>query len=395
MSKGLSEAARFFPPARTRAIFAHMNARGIVSLVFAAALTTATLSTVPGAQEVVAPSWVARVDALFAPWDKPDSPGCALGVMRGGKLVHARGFGQASLEHGVPISARTVFDIGSTSKQFTAASIGLLVQDGKLGLEDEIHDWVPELPPWDQEVSLERLLHHTSGIPDYLSLMFRAGVQEADWTTPEDALLALGQVDKLHFLPGERFEYSNSNYFLLALVIERAAGEAFPVFARQRIFEPLGMTSTLLFHDHTLVVPHRATGYLPRTGGGFQVAMSDFEQLGDGAVQTTIEDLLRWDTNFATHQVGGDALQAYLHHPASLENGSSIEYAHGLIVDTFRGLARVSHGGAWAGFRAELMRFPDEQTSIAILCNLGSMNPSLLCERVAGVVLEDELAASK
>ncbi len=338
------------------------------------------------------PPWAHAVDALFRAWDRPDSPGCALGVVQAGKLTYTRGYGQASLEHSVPISARTVFDIGSTSKQFTAAAIGLLVQDGKLGVGDEIHDWVGELAPWEELVTLDHLLHHTSGIPDYLGLMFRTGVDEADLTTPAQALEHLAKVQALLFTPGSKYEYSNSNYFLLSQVIERASGQPFQDFARERFFAPLGMTSTLLFHDHGLVVPHRATGYARREGGGFRVAMSDFEQLGDGAVQTSVEDLARWDANFYSWHVGGEDLRGFLHAAGTLNDGKQIEYARGLVVDEFRGLPRVSHGGAWAGFRAQLMRFPGQRTSIVCLSNLGDMNPSDLCEQVAGVVLAQQLA---
>jgi len=339
--------------------------------------------------------WAREVDALFAPWDLPDSPGCALGVIQDGKLTYTRGYGQASLEHAVPIDARTVFDIGSTSKQFTAAAIGLLVQDGKLGVEDEIHDWVPELAPWDDEVTLDHLLHHTSGIPDYLGLMFRSGIDEADFTTPQQALEHLAKVQRLDFRPGAKFEYSNSNFFLLSLVIEHASGKPFPEFARERLFAPLGMASTLLFDDHTLVVPHRATGYGPRKGGGFRVVMSDFEQLGDGAVQTTVEDLAKWDANFTSWKVGGEALRQFLHATGRLSDGKAIEYARGLFVDEFRGLARVSHGGAWAGYRAQLMRFPEQRTSIVCLCNLGNMDPNELCERVAAIVLAQRVQGER
>lgn len=338
----------------------------------------------------LAPSWIARVDALFAEWDRPASPGCALGIIQDGKLVHARGFGQASLEHSVPITPRTVFDIGSTSKQFTAAAIGLLALENELGLEDEIHDWIPELADYGVPVTLDHLLHHTSGLPDYLGLMGRKGVQMADWTTPADALLALAEVKQLDFVPGARFEYSNTNYFLLSLVGERASGTPFHEFVRARLFEPLGMRDTLLFHD--LVVPRRATAYGSRQGGGYLVDMSDFEQLGDGAVQTTVEDLLKWDANFYSHTLGGAPLQAFLHSPGRLTDGKASVYARGLFVDTFRGVARVSHGGAWAGYRAQLMRFPDQKTSIVCLSNLATMDPNGLCEQVAAIVLEDVLA---
>ena len=178
------------------------------------------------AQTPAAPAWAAEVDALFAAWDKPGSPGCVLGVIQDGTLVHARGFGEASLEHGVPITPETVFDLGSTSKQFTAAAIGLLVQDGKLEVEQELHEWLGELPDFGADVTLDHLLHHTSGLPDYIGLMTD---DEADVTTPAQALEALMTVTELHFEPGTRFEYSNTNYFLLALVAARAAGQPFQI----------------------------------------------------------------------------------------------------------------------------------------------------------------------
>lgn len=338
----------------------------------------------PGGQEPAAPAWAAEVDALFAAWDRPGSPGCVVGVIQDGTLVHARGFGEASLEHGVPITPETVFDLGSTSKQFTAAAIGLLVQDGKLRVEQEIHEWLGELPDFGADVTLDHLLHHTSGLPDYIGLMTD---DEADVTTPEQALAALKAVTELHFEPGTRFEYSNTNYFLLALVAARAAGQPFHEFVEARIFAPLGMQTTRLFHDHTLVIPHRASAYAPRKGGGFRVNLSDWEQLGDGAVQTSLLDLVRWDANFTTHAVGGDALQAFLHARQPLADGRSNDYARGLFVARFEGRERVSHGGAWAGFRAELMRFPAEKTTIVCLANLASMNPTALCEAVARLVL--------
>lgn len=362
----------------------------------ALALLVGSAWAVPQSQDAdpgAPPPWVGEVDALFAAWDRPGSPGVALGVIQDGALVHARGFGEASLEHGVPITPRTVFDVGSTSKQFTAACIGLLAADGKLAVEDEIHDWVPELAPWDAEVTLDHLLHHTSGLPDYLGLLFAAGFEEEDVATPADALEALERVGRLRFPPGARFEYSNSNYFLLSLVIERAAGRPFPDFARERVFAPLGMQDTRLFDDHTLVIPRRATAYAPRPDGGFAVAMSDFTQLGDGAVQTTVEDLARWDASSYSHAVGGAALQSFLLAPGKLATGEPLEYARGLFVDSFQGRRRVSHGGAWAGFRAELMRFPDERTSIVVLANLASIDPSALCEAVAERVLPPRAGA--
>jgi len=189
-----------------------------------------------------------------------------------------------------------------------------------------------------------------------------------------------------------RFAYSTSNYFLLSIVVERAAGKDLASFAGERLFTPLGMTHTRCLDDHTLVIPQRATGYAPREGGGFATSMSDFEQLGDGGVQTSVEDLARWDANFYAQTVGGEALQRFLHATVPLADGTPNGYARGLFVDRFRGLARVRHGGAWVGYRAELMRFPEQATSIVCLANLATFDPSERCERVAELVLRDALA---
>jgi len=357
-----------------------------LSIVAVSASANLNAAQAPGER----PAWANEVDAVFARWDRPDSPGCALGVIQDGMLVYTRGYGQASLELSVPIDSRTVFDIGSTSKQFTAASIGLLVQEKKLAVTDEIHDWIPELAPWDDEVTLDHMLHHTSGIPDYINLM-GASIDEASVTTSAQALQALSTVPKLVFTPGSRFQYSNSNYFLMSLVVERAAKQSFQDFLRERIFAPLGMTSTMLFHDHTLVIPRRASGYAPREGGGFRGAMSDWEQLGDGAVQTSVEDLVKWDSNFYSWKVGGEALRDFLHATGTLNDGTSIVYARGLFVDEFRGLRRVNHAGAWAGYRAQLLRFPDQKTSFVCLCNLAGIDPRGLCEQAAEIVLAKQM----
>lgn len=369
-------------PTRRRARIMTTHVRRFPALL---ALSSALLCVNrPAAQAPASPAWAAEVDALFATWDKPDSPGCVLGVIQDGKLVHARGFGQASLEHGVPITPETVFDIGSTSKQFTAAAIGLLVQDGKVQVEQEIHEWFEELPDLGADVTLDHMLHHTSGLPDYIGLMT---ADRADVTTPAQAFEALMSVERLLFEPGTRFEYSNTNYFLLSLVVERTAKQPFHEFMQARIFTPLGMESTRLFHDHTLLIPRRASGYGQREEGGFGVIMSNWEQLGDGAVQTSLLDLALWDANFTTHAVGGEALQAFLHATTPLTGGKPNDYARGLFVARLEGRERVSHGGAWAGYRAELMRFPADKTTIVCLCNLATMNPTALCESVARLVL--------
>jgi CubicO group peptidase (beta-lactamase class C family) len=331
------------------------------------------------------------LDALFAEWDRPDSPGCALGVLRAGRLVHARGYGMANLEHGIAIGPRTVFDIGSTSKQFTAACIGLLEQDGKLAVTDELRKYVPEIPDYGKPITLDQLLHHTSGLRDYLTLFALAGIESEGRTGDTETLAMLARQKQLNFEPGAEFLYSNSGYFLLSIVTRRVSGRTLAEFARERIFEPLGMKDTHIHDDHTLVVPARATGYEPRAKGGFGIDMSDFEQTGDGAVMTTLEDLARWDENFYDPKVGGPALLTFLRTRGTLADGKLLDYARGLGLGETNGLVYESHGGAWAGYRAQLLRFPSLHTSVVCLANLGSIDPSDLCWKVAALELGDEL----
>ena len=326
-------------------------------------------------------------DALFSEWDRADSPGCALAVLREGKIAYARGYGSANLEHSIPIGPRTVFDIGSTSKQFTAACIGLLVQDGKLAVTDDLRKYVPEIPDYGKTITLDHLLHHTSGLRDYLTLFSLAGIASENLTGDSETLAMLARQKQLNFEPGAEFLYSNSGYFLLSVVVARVSGKSLPEFARERILEPLGMQQTHIHDDHTLVVAHRATGYEPREAGGFGIDMSDFEQTGDGAVMTSVEDLARWDENFYTAQVGGPELLEFLRTRGTLTNGKTLDYARGLGLGEKDGLAFESHGGSWAGYRAQLLRFPGKHTSIVCLCNLGSMDPSELCWKVAALEL--------
>jgi CubicO group peptidase (beta-lactamase class C family) len=362
-----------------------------VALLTALVAAVATGAAAPGAAEDGdAPA--ARVARAFAAYDRPDSPGCAVGVIKDGAFVHRRGYGMANLEHGVPLGPRTVFDVGSTSKQFSAAALVLLAQDGRLTLDDDVRKHVPELPDYGQRVTIRHLLHHTSGLRDYLGLMGLAGWNFEDVSGDEDALRLIVRQRELNFEPGSERLYSNSGYFLLSVIVKRATGKTLRAFAAERLFGPLGMTDTHFHDDHTEVVARRATGYSPRDGGGYRIEMSNFEQTGDGSVYTTVEDLLKWDANFYAPRVGGEDLVAQLTAPGRLRDGQPLTYGLGLAVDRHRGLARVSHGGSWAGYRAELMRFPDQRLTVACLCNLSTANPTRMATEVAEIYLGAALA---
>lgn len=330
----------------------------------------------------------AAVDALFAAYDRSDSPGCSVGVFQNGRIEYSRGYGMANLELGVANSPQTVFDIGSLAKQFTAFSVLLLARDGKLSVDDDIRKYVPEIPDYGKRVTIRHLLHHTGGLRDYIGLLALEGLRTEDVTTEQEALDALARQRAPLFSPGARYQYSNSGYFLLGIIVKRASGRSLRDFAQERIFGPLGMTHTQYNEDHTRIIPNRATGYEGKDGGGFRIDMSDFEQNGDGGVLTTIEDLLLWDRNFTDPAVGDRRLLEEMQRPGSLADGKPIDYASGLRIGQYRGLQTVGHTGSWAGYRALLYRFPDHTFSIAILCNR-SFDRLPLMRRVAEVYLGD------
>ncbi len=330
-----------------------------------------------------------RVDSVFSRFTAPGFPGCALGVVQDGRLAYAKGFGLASIELGVPITPATVFDIGSVSKQFTAMSIVLLAQDGKLSLNDEIQKYLPEIPRYARPVTLRHLLHHTSGIRDYIAVLYASGLQDESVTGDREALEAIVRQRDPNFESGAEHRYSNSGYFLLSLVVQKVSGRTLRDFAAERIFVPLGMTHSQFVNRHDQVVPGKAASYSADRPSGFRLALANWEQTGDGAVNTTIEDLLLWEQNFHSRRVGGAAAIRELETTGVLNDGKAISYAKGLVVDRRRGLREVSHGGSWAGFRAFLARFPEQRTSVMVLCNVGNAGPGPLAHRVADLLLAD------
>jgi CubicO group peptidase (beta-lactamase class C family) len=345
------------------------------------------------ATQNLTPTEISNIGEIFSNYAKVDSPGCALGVYRNGAIAYTHGYGMASLELGVPITPQTVFDIGSTSKQFTAFSMLLLQQQGKLSVDDDIRKFMPEIPDYGKRITLHHLMTHTSGIPDYAGLFDLAGVPEQNLTNDQDAVDLIVRQKALNFMPGEEWDYSNSGFFLLSQVVKRVTGKSLRDFDQENIFKPLGMSSTQIFNDHTLVIPHRATGYsYDDERKTFGVEMSNFEQTGDGSVQTSVEDLLRWDEDFYTAKLGGADLIRQMQVVGKLNNGKEHGYAAGLEISTYRGQPVVSHGGAWAGYRAELMRFPRQHTSVAVLCNVAQATPTIWAYRVADVILENVLA---
>jgi CubicO group peptidase (beta-lactamase class C family) len=337
-----------------------------------------------------------KVDRVFAEWNTTSSPGCALAVVKDDHVVYEHGYGMANLELGIAITPQSVFDIGSVSKQITAMAILLLAQEHKLSLDDDIRKYLPEMPDYGSTITIRHMLHHTSGLRNYDDLFDLQGIPEADLTTDRDAMELILRQKGVNFRAGEEFLYSDTNYFLMSQIVKRVTGQTLRQFAQDRIFGPLQMTSTHFHDDHTMIVPRRATGYAPHKGGSFEIDMSNFEQLGDGSVMTTVEDLFKWDQNFDHPLVGGADAIRQLTTPGTLNNGQTIPYAMGLFLDHYRGLNWIHHSGEWVGYRAALSRFPDQHFSTLVLCNcVGSMSPMTMAQRVADVYLAEEFARAE
>ncbi|MEW5901204.1 MAG: serine hydrolase domain-containing protein [Acidobacteriota bacterium] len=339
-----------------------------------------------GASPLTADETPAKVDRLFAQWDSTVSPGCALAVIKDGQIIYKRGYGMAKLEDGIVMTPDKIFDIGSVSKQFTAALIAMLAREGKISLDDDVHKYLPQLPRYERPMTIRHLIHHTSGLRDYNLLLSLAGFRpESDCPNVDEALEVIFAQKRLNYPAGEEYSYTNSGYFLLGQIVEMVSGKTLNEFAQERIFRPLGMAHTLYQDNHLQVIKNRATGY-DQTDQGFQLNLSNWDETGDGNVYTSVEDLYLWDQAFYNHKLGGELMEM-LHEVGVLNDGKKLDYAFGLVVGEYKGLKNVGHGGAWAGFRAAISRFPEQKFSVICLANLSSIEPSGLCHRVADIYL--------
>ncbi len=334
----------------------------------------------------------ARIDPIFATYASGRVPGCAVGIYRAGEVLFARGYGYADVEHGVTITPTTNFSVASVSKQFTAAAVLLLAGEGKLSLDDDVRRFVPELPVYGAPLTLRHLLHHTGGVRDYELILTLEG-RDHDALTNADMLALLARQRSLNFPPGSAFEYSNSGYVLLSLVVERVSGEAFSSFVERRLFGPLGMSGSRVQPGHEGNVPGLALGYVHRPDGTLGISMSNRQYTGPAGVMTSVRDLARWEGNFYAPSVGGQALVDGLRTAGTLEGGAPIAYAMGLFTGESLGLRYEWHaGGAW-GYRAVLGRYPEQRLAIGVLCNDASAAPSMLAEQVARAVLRADAPA--
>ena len=367
----------------------------IATVVSSVVATEARLRTATPAGQAATPATELsrKVDELFKQWASAESPGAAVLMVHDGRVVHAKGYGMANLEHGVLIRPDTVFDIASVSKQFAAMAIALLEAEGKISLDDDVKKHLPELPDFGHRVTIRHLVHHTSGIRDWPGTLSIGGWNYEDVMSFGQILRMAFHQRALNFRPGDAYAYSNTGYNLLAEIVARTSGTSFRRFSEERIFQPLGMMRTHFHDDHNELVVNRAESYRAPVDGRVRHAVSNLTALGSSSLFTTIEDLAKWIDNLHSVKpaVGGAALIARLHEQGRLNSGDQIAYAFGQSVGEFRGRRVVTHSGSWAGYRSVLERFPDEAFGVAILANTATMNPAALARQIAEIYLADRL----
>jgi CubicO group peptidase (beta-lactamase class C family) len=329
----------------------------------------------------------AKLDPVFADFTRGKSPGCAVGVYRAGEIVFSKGYGYADLEHDELITDATPFYTASLSKQFTAAAVLLLVQDGKISLSDDVHKFIPELGNFGAPITIDELIHHTSGLRDYHLLLFLDGRNEEDVITSHEVLWLISHQRGLNFPPGVHFSYSSSGYVLLAEIVARVSGESFGSFLSKRVLKPLGMTSSLLREDHARLIPHRALGYTVGEGGQIRSLMGNLEYDGSSNFVTTIRDLARWDQNFYVPSVGGPTWLDAMRVRGKLVDGQVLEYAAGLEETVDHGRRVEEHDGGFAGYRSVLVRYLDERLTVGLLCNTTEADPYAFAEKVGAALL--------
>ena len=322
---------------------------------------------------------------MLVPYATGRSPVFVAGVTRDGQLAVEKSYGLADLGRSTPLTTETRFYIASLSKQFTAMSVVLLAQDGKLSLDDTVRKWVPELPSFNRPITIRQLLHHTSGLRDYMTLLAVSGWPSDGELTERQFLDLVHRQKTLNFAPGDEFLYSNTGYALLSIVVKRASGESLRDFANRRIFAPLGMTNTEFRDNLHENIVNRAVGY-EVTDAGIIESNPRIEVDGDAGVYSTVGDLAKWMGNFQNPRVGGASAIAMMTEPGRLNNGQKIPYGLALTLGEIRGMDMVAHAGAFGGYRTEMVRFPEVEIGVVTLCNTSAVSPTL-AEQIGTLVM--------
>jgi CubicO group peptidase (beta-lactamase class C family) len=324
-----------------------------------------------------------RIDSVVkAEMARQKIPGVAVAVVKNGEVMLAKGYGESNVEHHVPVTPETVFQSGSVGKQFTSAAVMLLVQDGKIALTDSITKYFPNAPPSWKGITVRHLLTHTSGIPDYTT---DAMDYRRDYTEAELAQMAFGLTPE--FPPGSRWNYSNTGYVLLGIIIHKASGQFYGDVLRDRVFTPLGMRSARVISEAD-IVPNRAAGYQLVKG---ELKNQDWvaprlNTTADGSLYLSLQDYIAWDRGLRAKQILTPASWATIYTPVTLTSGNRYPYGFGWSIDTVAGQLRLHHGGAWQGFQTYISRYIRDDMTIIALSNLGASQPAAIVDGIAALL---------
>jgi len=328
-----------------------------------------------------------KIDQIFSRFDTASSPGCALAVIQHGKVIYKQGYGLANLEYDIPITTRTIFDIASVSKQFAGLAISTLIEEGKISLDDDIHTYISEVPDFGHIITINNLIHHTSGLRDWPSTLHVAGWRWDETFSFADIIRMVKQQKDLDFIPGERYSYSNTGYNLLAKTVEKVSGISFKQWTRDHIFQPLQMNSSFFLDDPALVIKGLAYSYAPADNGYTKVS-SALTALGSSSLFTSVDNLILWVNHFNAQIKAQDPVYLRMLNDGLLNNKDSVHYGYGLGLSTRGKYQVISHTGGWAGYRTIITNYPEEELSIIILSNRGDFNPNAYANRVAALFLQ-------
>ena len=333
---------------------------------------------------VAAPAWQAEVDALVAAQDNARMPGFAVGVVRGGELVYSRGAGLANVETSQQIDSRSNFRLASVTKQLTAAAILKLYEEGKLAPDDTLGEVLPGFPAYADDITIEQLVVHRSGLADYEDLMPEGQTRQL---TDADVLAMLKVQPKPMFPPDERFHYSNSGYVLLGLIIEARSGMPFADYLDSRIFAPLGMRDTRSYGGEAATIPHRAYGHTVKDGAATRTDQSSTSALlGDGGVYSSLHDMARWVAALDNNKVLSAGSRQRQFNAVPVPETPGVGYGYGFFIDRLNGHARTWHTGSSIGFRHKLLRFPERDLTVIVLGNINQGRTPDLADRIAGII---------
>lgn len=343
--------------------------------------------------EVIKPKAVTmndQVDELFTAWSSKDSPGASVAVVKDGAIIYKNGYGMANLEYDIPNTPSTIFHVASVSKQFTVFALLLLESQGKLSLDDDIRKYIPEVPEFGPTITLRHLATHTSGMRDQWNLLAMAGWRLDDVITTEHVLKLVSKQKELNFNPGEELVYCNTGFTLLAEVVARVSDMSFAEFTQANIFTPLNMTNTLFYDDHEKIVKNRAYSYRSASNG-FKKSVLNYANVGATSLFTTVEDLSLWSLNFSNPKVGNRAIITSMNTKTVLNDGKEVSGAKGQFVGEYKGLNEIQHGGADAGYRTYLTRFPDQNFAVIVFSNSANFNSGGMAHKIVDIYLKDQL----